>query len=358
MRSINTRYSVRTALSTGLLLSSCGSHDHAKVVDPSYPDPCRFFPLNSCSDNGECHPSASGEPECLCAPGYAGVGCDVCEEGFHLDARSLCVTDRSCAEQGGEVCSSVGVCQDDEGVISCACDHGYGGPRCTLCANGYARASASAACTPDTRGQQGLRDPDDSAAEMPDPTAPAPPPAPCSGAACMQCTQGVSNANGQCAEGPSCVTTVTFEEGDGYATVDNTCAAIGELAVPQLSLHSRAGDAHDPGYVWQCANFSPKFGLATRHVELEAGPSETAELIFPTSIRSIRFDVSGTLSALSVDVLADGAAVGRLEHDQYVPTEFALDLPSPTMRVALRSRTVFVQYVAIDNVSYRATDCE
>jgi hypothetical protein len=360
-RQAGTRHEFRSALALPLvfaaagLVQACGNEGGAKLVDPAYPEPCRFFPLDSCSGNGECHADTRGEPVCLCQPGYGGVSCDACEDGFHRDARDLCVSDRSCAELTEEVCASVGVCRDDDGVISCLCDRGYGGPRCTLCANGYAR-DPSGACERDARGprpggQTGSHE-ELSAAEQCPPGA--------VGEPCMQCAPGLSRVAGQCIGDPDagCIVSVAFEEGDGYPSTDNTCAAIDELVLPQLSLHSRATEEDDPSYVWQCANFWPKFGLSSQHVELEAGPIQTAELVFPTPISSLRFDAVGTLMPLSVDVLANGVPLSLLEQDQYKPSEVTLDLTSPTTRVTLRSRTIYVQNIAIDNVSYRAADCE
>jgi Laminin EGF domain len=331
---------VRLVVLTAGLVQSCDSEGSAKVVQPAYPDPCRFFAPDSCSGNGECHADTLGEPVCLCAPGYGGVACDTCEDGFHRDARDLCISDRSCPELTGELCASVGVCRDDDGVISCLCARGYGGPRCTLCANDYAR-DVSGACAPDARGPRpGEPGPNDEPDEA------------------EQCAPGLTRVDGQCVGTPSCMTTVAFEKGAGFPNTDNTCVAVDEMVMPQLSLHSRATEDDDPSYVWQCANFWSKFGLASQHVELEAGPTQTAEMVFPSPITSLRFDAAGSLTPLSVDVLANGVPVSQIEQEQYKPSEVTLEMTSPTTRVTLRSRTLYVQNIAIDNVSYRAANCE
>jgi hypothetical protein len=106
------------------------------VVAPEYGDPCRY---ETCSDQGMCR-AENGAPVCHCDVGYGGDDCSVCEAGFHGDFRGRCVPDVACAGQPENPCGSHGSCEDASGVIACACDPGYEGPRCTLCASSYGRS--------------------------------------------------------------------------------------------------------------------------------------------------------------------------------------------------------------------------
>jgi hypothetical protein len=126
-------------ISSALVIGCDDDVRRAEFVEPVYSEPCRFA---GCSANSECRVSEAGTPSCLCAVGYADSTCGSCEAGFHRDARDRCVPDKSCAEQDVNPCGPNGDCMDTDGVIECACETGYEGPRCTLCADRYARDGA------------------------------------------------------------------------------------------------------------------------------------------------------------------------------------------------------------------------
>jgi hypothetical protein len=119
-------------------LSGCPEDEHPTPpkVEPEYGDVCRYV---TCSGKGMCH-DEDGWPACACQVGYGGEDCSACETGFHLDWKGRCLPDVSCAGQARNPCGSHGSCEDRSGVIECACDQGYEGPRCTLCASGYGRS--------------------------------------------------------------------------------------------------------------------------------------------------------------------------------------------------------------------------
>jgi hypothetical protein len=330
------------------LLSGCAGEERAQIVDPSYAEPCRYF-ATDCSGVGECHPDERGVPACLCAVGYEGFQCEHCEEGFHRDARDRCISDRRCSEQESDPCAPHGTCGDSDGVIECSCTIGYGGPRCTLCSYGYARDRESEMCTVDTRGPRPVSEADaqasedgkDSGKNLP-PNAPIP---------FNACPDGFNK--GSCKK---CATT-EFEDGSEFPSVVDTCSGAKELLLPQLIMRSRVGSS--AAYVWKCAKTTAN-GMSTRHVELEAGASQTAQMIFPQPVTSLRFQIASRSGPLGVDVLVNDQAVKTLESTQSAPATVTLDFAAPTMNVALRSRSLYTQYVAIDDVTvgYQPTLCE
>jgi hypothetical protein len=166
----------------------------ATFVEPIYSEPCRFA---GCSSNSECRVSDAGTPSCLCAVGYEGSTCSSCETGFHRDARDRCVPDKSCAEQDVNPCGRNGECMNTTGVIECACASGYEGPRCTLCADSYARDHMSRCLPlfivenappgwPENSGDGGRCEPG------------------YAGADCTHCAPGYHAADGRCVVDESC----------------------------------------------------------------------------------------------------------------------------------------------------------
>jgi hypothetical protein len=123
------------ALFALLMIGSCDAVKTASFVEPSFTDPCELAECGA----GVCVANEQGAPECLCNPGYEGPSCSHCEPEFHRDALNRCVTDRLCSEQPANVCDVGGTCVQADGVITCECDVGYEGPRCTLCADRHAR---------------------------------------------------------------------------------------------------------------------------------------------------------------------------------------------------------------------------
>ncbi|PKN54765.1 MAG: hypothetical protein CVU56_24800, partial [Deltaproteobacteria bacterium HGW-Deltaproteobacteria-14] len=116
---------------TGAFCESCapGYHGNAQlqcVPDESCDDGA------PCGDHGACS-DATGVVVCACDPGYGGAACDACAPGFH-DEGGACVLDQSCLPS---TCSGAGTCTVTGGVVTCACDDGYDGTYCELCAPGF-----------------------------------------------------------------------------------------------------------------------------------------------------------------------------------------------------------------------------
>lgn len=89
---------------------------------------------NPCGEHGACVDS-SGEPQCECEPGYAGEHCDDCYAGYHPEGEE-CVLDTTCEDT---TCSGHGTCHLRDGEVSCACDGAYTGSNCERCNAGYHR---------------------------------------------------------------------------------------------------------------------------------------------------------------------------------------------------------------------------
>lgn len=87
---------------------------------------------SSCSGHGVCNDD-SGVVSCACEVGYAGDNCAACDDGFHRDRDDACVADESCAAAD---CGH-GTCDDESGVVQCLCDPGYAGAGCGDCAAGF-----------------------------------------------------------------------------------------------------------------------------------------------------------------------------------------------------------------------------
>ena len=86
-----------------------------------------------CSQRGECSVEG-GVAVCQCDPGYTGQDCESCVAGYERGARGDCVLGGACRE---DLCSGNGGCVDDGRDLSCACDPGYTGDACEVCAVGY-----------------------------------------------------------------------------------------------------------------------------------------------------------------------------------------------------------------------------
>ncbi len=90
-------------------------------------------PASACSDHGDCS-VVDEAPVCACAPGYDGVVCSRCAEGFHRDSTDACVADEVCIP--GQ-CGVHGECELFEGRAQCQCALGYSGADCSACRAGY-----------------------------------------------------------------------------------------------------------------------------------------------------------------------------------------------------------------------------
>src|SRR5690606_5560125 len=66
-----------------------------------------------------------------------------------------------------------------------------------------------------------------------------------------------------------------FEFVTGWPSSKDTCSTRVELSVSRMTLRSREGDS--PVYLCAGSSFS---GLVNQHVQVEAGPTKAAELVF------------------------------------------------------------------------------
>ncbi len=103
-------------------------------------------PSTVCSSRGTCR-YQNTFPTCACDPGYAGIVCSSCADGFHRASDDSCVADEVCTPG---VCGANGTCQIDQGRVSCVCSLGYGGATCASCRAGY-HGSGDGGCELDSR---------------------------------------------------------------------------------------------------------------------------------------------------------------------------------------------------------------
>jgi hypothetical protein len=94
-----------------------------------------------CGDNGRCDCETG---DCACDEGYVGFVCDVCAEGYHK-SDDLCDADEYCE---ADSCSEHASCDDSSGRIVCECAEGYADDGCDDCAAGYHEDGES--CVADT----------------------------------------------------------------------------------------------------------------------------------------------------------------------------------------------------------------
>lgn len=98
--------------------------------------------------------------------------------------------------------------------------------------------------------------------------------------------------------------------------------------------------------------------MSTRHVEVEAGPGQTAQLIFPRPITSLRFESASSLIPLSIELVVDSASILDVDAAPGVNAVVSASFSVPTSTVTLRSRTAYAQNVGIDNLAYDFARCE
>lgn len=113
----------------------------AETADPTT-EPC---PQGICSGHGTCT-AVNQRPSCACEVGYAGVTCGVCAASFHRIAGEKCVADTKCTATS---CGPKGKCSDVTGEPVCACEPGYSGAQCTDCYAGYHAGGGTAGCVLD-----------------------------------------------------------------------------------------------------------------------------------------------------------------------------------------------------------------
>lgn len=310
-------------LSLGLWLA-CGCQDTLTppVVDPVFERVCQF---TDCSGSGTCVPSEQSTPQCLCDVGYRGEDCAHCEIGFHRDSLNRCVSDQRCAELANNPCAPDGFCTDDDGVIRCDCDQGYGGPRCTLCAIGW------------VRGQDGdclvTALPVDDGGN----------------------TDGGNNDGGSGVGDSSGCTTEALEDFSSAAGVPveiNTCRSSPLMQTTTMLFRSERGEAT----VSLCSEttFNP---FTTPHLELRASPTKAAEIELTRPARSITFDYATRLQPLSLSVRGDDRGLIALELPARSSARVTLELNPPTRVISFLSRSPYAQSLSLDNLRATLETC-
>lgn len=332
----------------------------ATFVEPVFEDPCHAF---DCGGQGVC----SGEtgptgPSCVCDDGYRGPHCEACDSGYHRNFEALCVPDKYCEDQTPDPCGSHGECRDDDGVISCACATGYEGPRCRLCAPGYAphdadeclqkvisngaATTAPAFCDPMTCSNHGQCHEDDGILA-------------CEcypgyvGSNCDQCNSGYERPAGvdQCVliatcEAAVCGGCVVFDGEPDFPEHPDVCNSSRDIQVPGVTVWSLGGD----GTTWLCS-MSSRYDMPTDHVGLDAGALQPAELTFDSPIVSVSFAYVPWDDA-PIEVLADGEAVTTFKAMRYVKASLKVDFKEPVSVVGLRSQDEFSHTIVVDDIVY------
>lgn len=95
----------------------------------------------TCSGHGTCV-AKNGLVSCFCDSGFTGTFCTACAPGFHRGVSGGCFTDERCVNDS---CNGRGACSVTDGVVSCACNTGWTGARCTACGPGFHDASGECA---------------------------------------------------------------------------------------------------------------------------------------------------------------------------------------------------------------------
>jgi len=93
----------------------------------------------SCSNHGTCN-DTGGVVSCQCSTGFAGAHCERCDTAFHRTPAGDCAADQHCPAT--DPCLPAGTCVDSSGDVACACEQGYTGQLCEVCAANYHRAGS------------------------------------------------------------------------------------------------------------------------------------------------------------------------------------------------------------------------
>jgi len=328
----------------------CGDEHRRDATDACVPAQ-RCAP-ERCSGRGSCDDS-SGLASCTCEPGFAGERCELCAAGFHPDGLGSCALDEQCMPS---TCAGHGTCTVAGGIASCSCDVGYAAPHCERCASGHHRVGelcvADEVCADASCNRAGTCDATSGTIRCI-----------CDegswGERCQSCARGLyyrDPTSGECreigcADRPS--PPVSFEGLIGFPASQDTCQTGVPFNTVALTMTSSAG--HGP--LWACGP-SRAYGLETKHVLLEAGASDAAQLIFGDGIVELRFDYAAP-SALELEVRADGVpmtqaitaarrAIGQARYTFAVPIK-VLELRNSGPTTAL---------VALDNIDYEYAKCQ
>lgn len=347
-------------------LAGCADDKSPKAtfVTPHYGDPCQYF---DCSGQGECVPSAAG-PMCQCVTGFAGAHCTVCDIGFHRDANDRCVPDKRCADQPDNPCGIHGQCQDADGVIACACEMGYEGARCTLCAPGYGNDEAGdclqqvlsdgrltlvpAACSEDACHEHGQCSDKSGAIE-------------CDcypgyiGGRCESCANDYTKAaasdrcipTGSC-DASACGSCTLFDGDPDFPNYPDTCVSKSELQLDEMTIWSEGGE----GELWLCAP-STRYELGTEHVALVAGALRPAEITFSAPAARLSFDYVAWDTA-SLALLGDGRELQKLSVESNRKGSISLEFDPAIFVLGFRSGDEQSHTLAIDDLVYEGAACE
>jgi hypothetical protein len=191
---------------------------------------------------------------CACDPGYSGAYCQLCAEG-HQDngARNECQPTCATAMLS---CDANHLCDDSTGLASCVCPEGTTGENCELCALGYRRntngtcaagcAIARLQCAEPTICVEGANGAECGCREG------------YAGASCDVCADGYSNIGaGVCA--PGCENDATCGHGTCVATEDGAkyCACDAGWAGPGCA---RCGFAYEGDQCELCIYYHQRIG--------------------------------------------------------------------------------------------------
>jgi len=395
-----------------LLATSCDSPAVGREIEFSKAASCADL---SCTSDGMCAIDPHGAPACVCEIGYGGPTCAQCDTDYHRDAQNRCVTDKLCAEQTTDPCAPNGQCRDNDGVITCACDEGFDGPRCSLCAGelvhatptvcsmatlpkdaGMSAVKSDAGTPPSSRdsgapmpkdagtdagshsdtgsqsdaGGGGTTDaavdgsaggPQDAGPSVSDSGANIPDAAIVVDAGSQQADAGTDTGPQNCAQNPGspgcgCTPPTISENFDaqpGWPSTPNTCATKLELVTSGFTFRSRA----PRGNIYLCApsNYN---AFGTAHIELEANDSDGAEIVFQQPVVSVQLEYSATLDTIDVEVMAGGSVLRTLSAPEQHGGKLEVSLAAPATSLVLRSRSPYIQRVRLDNLSYATAVCK
>jgi hypothetical protein len=306
-----------------------------------------------CSARGTCDDS-SGLAICSCEAGFDGDGCEQCAAGFHADGAGGCVLDEQCIET---TCGGHGNCTATAGVTACTCDPAYAPPNCDRCASGHHRdrdelCVADEVCSPGDCSGHGACDASTGTIRCT-----------CDegywGEACELCAPGLYHRHPvtqacveiACSDRPA--PAVTFEGLIGFPTSPDTCQTGVAFNTVALTMTSRAGD----GALWACGP-SSVYELATKHVMLEVGVDEPAQLIFGDSISELAFDYVG-LGALSLEVRADGIPIAQdISAPRRAAGQAVYIFDRPVTVIEIRNRMAGTVLLALDDIYYDYVTCD
>jgi hypothetical protein len=314
--------------------------------------PAERCTAEACSGRGSCDDS-SGLASCTCEPSFAGERCELCAAGFHPDGLGGCALDEQCMPSS---CAGHGSCTLAGGIALCSCDAGYAVPHCERCASAFHRAGEL--CVPDevcaeaSCNRAGTCDATSGTIRCI-----------CDqrywGERCQNCAPGLhyrDPISGECreigcADRPS--PPVSFEGMIGFPASQDTCQTGVPFNTVALTMTSSAG--HGP--LWACGP-SRAYGLETKHVLLEAGVSDAAQLIFGDGIVELRFDYAAP-NALALEVRADGVPMAQaISAAQRTIGNARYTFPVPIKVLELRSLGPATVLVALDNIDYEYATCQ